>query len=361
MSYIYLAEQGEVSLAPSFSDIEPFVLSRLKSTQEKSCSNDSETACSLGSQSGTTSAHSMENRGEESLTSLREDSPAKMCQLLERVRDLMESEADSGQKCSGWFAKYDPDLSLWKTPQCSLLEDFIEFSETWPQWGTMRNGVCSEQTMPELGIGGKESGSLRNWPTPVRNDYLNSGYQLSKGMPRDTLPGATGSAPNKPKNWPTPTAHDRLGAVSESALVRKDGKSRLDTLANIIAHQDRHSFPTPGTKGLSNGSGNCGKANKLHEQGVISEQERVAFRAGNGGQLNPDWVEWLMGWPIGCTRLESITLDWRDWENDPADTGEIPRTTQEKTNRANRLKAIGNGQVPLVAALAFTILSRRIL
>jgi hypothetical protein len=351
MSYTYLAEQGEVCSAQSFSDIESSVLSRLKNTQDKCCSNGNEMACSHGSQSGTTSVPSMESRGEESLTPFAEVFPAKMCQLLERVRDLMENEAASGARCSGWFAKYDPDLSLWKTPQCSLLEDYIEFSETWPQWGMMQSGVCSEQTMPELGIGGKESGSLRNWPTPVRNDYLNSGYQLSKGKPHDTLPGATGSAPNKPKNWPTPTAHDRLGAYSEDAITRNDGKSRLDMLATLVVHQDRHSFPTPGTKGLSNGSGNCEKANKLHEQGILTEQE-------NGGQLNPDWVEWLMGWPIGWTRLEPITLDWRDWETDPADNGEIPRTTHEKTNRANRLKAIGNGQVPLVAALAFTILSK---
>ena len=25
--------------------------------------------------------------------------------------------------------------------------------------------------------------------------------------------------------------------------------------------------------------------------------------AGNGGQLNPDWVEWLMGFPPGWTEV----------------------------------------------------------
>lgn len=25
-----------------------------------------------------------------------------------------------------------------------------------------------------------------------------------------------------------------------------------------------------------------------------------------GGTLNPDWVEWLMGWPIGWTDLEPL-------------------------------------------------------
>jgi hypothetical protein len=34
------------------------------------------------------------------------------------------------------------------------------------------------------------------------------------------------------------------------------------------------------------------------------KQERRAMRAGNGGKLNPTWVEWLMGFPTGWTDLE---------------------------------------------------------
>lgn len=33
-----------------------------------------------------------------------------------------------------------------------------------------------------------------------------------------------------------------------------------------------------------------------------------------GGQLNPDWIEWLMGWPIGWTALEPLEMDrYRQW------------------------------------------------
>jgi hypothetical protein len=41
----------------------------------------------------------------------------------------------------------------------------------------------------------------------------------------------------------------------------------------------------------------------LAEAGVISEEERRQLSQGNGGQLNPEWVEWLMGFPIGWTEL----------------------------------------------------------
>lgn len=76
------------------------------------------------------------------------------------------------------------------------------------------------------------------------------------------------------------------------------------------------------------------------------------------GSLNPDWVEWLMGWPIGWTRLESIALDERGWDTDPADTGDIPRVATGIVARADRLKAIGNGQVPQAAELAWRILTK---
>ena len=77
------------------------------------------------------------------------------------------------------------------------------------------------------------------------------------------------------------------------------------------------------------------------------------------GALSPDWVEWLMGWPIGWTSLEEITdLDWRDWKTDPADEDEIPRVATGINSRADRLKAIGNGQVPQVAAMAWNILNQ---
>jgi hypothetical protein len=33
-----------------------------------------------------------------------------------------------------------------------------------------------------------------------------------------------------------------------------------------------------------------------------------------GGTLNPEWVEWLMGWPIGWTDLKPLEMDrYRQW------------------------------------------------
>ena len=71
------------------------------------------------------------------------------------------------------------------------------------------------------------------------------------------------------------------------------------------------------------------------------------------GSLNPDWVEWLMGLPIGWTDIECDEPQTHPgWDKDPADNGEISRLTTRRQHRVSRLKACGNGVVPQQAALA---------
>jgi len=66
-----------------------------------------------------------------------------------------------------------------------------------------------------------------------------------------------------------------------------------------------------------------------------------------------------MGWPIHWTDLTELNkLELLSWESDPADSGNIPRVTDRKDNRANRLKALGNGQVPQCAFEAWEILAK---
>ncbi|MDD7634577.1 MAG: hypothetical protein PUK20_06600 [Firmicutes bacterium] len=55
--------------------------------------------------------------------------------------------------------------------------------------------------------------------------------------------------------------------------------------------------------GMCGGSENYQRLKEMEDAGIISAEERRSMAAGNGGQLNPDWVEWLMGFPIGWTSL----------------------------------------------------------
>ena len=81
---------------------------------------------------------------------------------------------------------------------------------------------------------------------------------------------------------------------------------------------------------------------------MISEEEQKKITR---RWLNPDWEEWLMGWPVGWT---DVTRDpengFRPLDNEPSD---IYALTDIAENRSARVKAIGNGQVPLCAAIMF--------
>lgn len=64
-------------------------------------------------------------------------------------------------------------------------------------------------------------------------------------------------------------------------------------------------YPTPSVgAGLCGGTGNYQQLKALEESGEITLEERRSMAAGNGGQLNPDWVEAMMGFPPGWTELE---------------------------------------------------------
>jgi hypothetical protein len=53
--------------------------------------------------------------------------------------------------------------------------------------------------------------------------------------------------------------------------------------------------------------GGTGSWDLLKKNTTIEEARSMG--AGNGGKLNPDWVEWLMGWPLGWTDLKPLEMD----------------------------------------------------
>lgn len=46
----------------------------------------------------------------------------------------------------------------------------------------------------------------------------------------------------------------------------------------------------------------------VHHKGIITPDERRQMTAGSGGQLNPTWVEWFMGWPLEWTALKPLAM-----------------------------------------------------
>lgn len=122
-----------------------------------------------------------EPRGEELLTWFRAGFLAKTSVAQEKVLELMGLEAECGGKWPGSFVRYNQNLRLWKTAQCSLVEGLDEFSETWPRWGLMRNGECWGLADLEHLMTEREYGCWLTTPTCVNMKGTRPSLKFSQG------------------------------------------------------------------------------------------------------------------------------------------------------------------------------------
>ena len=310
----------------------PSALLSLLPTREASCLHGNGTGCSQPSPCGMTSEPLTASHGAEALMLSAEASRVKTSASPERVTDLTESEADCGPKWPGSLARYNPGSRSWRTAQCSLLGDLTEFSETFPRWGMMRSGELFQQPTPVLRTSESVFGSL---PTPTVIDatmtakgkagasghhsvqlshLANSGALMTVDpiATQDNLRRAgklSKAEANTPSgNWPTPTCSDAFTDKLKSSQ-QQEGSMHSVNLSQAVKM-----FPTPTatdykgayTKESMVSSGGIDRAGLLRNVGHMDNPD---YKAAVGGQLNPDWVEWLMNWPIGWTSMEPLNRD----------------------------------------------------
>ena len=153
-----------------------------------------------------------------------------------------------GSNSSEPYAWYDQNTSSWKTYQRSLLTDWTSFSGTFTRQGTMQNGVVYQAALLEPATKEIDGGLL---PTPIaskaveqRVKFKQGGYSLRAAIDREMLP--------------TPTATDYKG---------RSGQGYIDR----------------------------------HGEHRISD---VLTKIGDNMNLNPAFVEEMMGYPIGWTDLK---------------------------------------------------------
>ena len=174
----------------------------------------------------------------------------------------------AGRGCSASFAHYDPGTSSWKTSQLSLPIERLSVgsSVTWQRAGMTRNGTAFRlpPLVPLIDVIGSSS-----LPTPTATP---GGYNQSPSPGAAVRPSLESMA--RHGLWPTPRASDG------------ERGGRGDLLAKVRTGKDsrRKNWPTP-TAHDWKGAGYSGQL--PNEVGT--------------GQLNPTWVEWLMGFPLGWT------------------------------------------------------------
>jgi len=292
-------------LAESYSDIPQFVLSKLSLTADEPCSKDSETESCQNSQSGTTSKPLTGSLGAEKSTSFVEGSRAKTSAQPGEARELKASEAGFGERWRESLAKYDPNTHSWRTPQCSLLEGLDVFSETWPKWGMMRNGACWELTTRVRLTEENESGF---WPTPTC--MAGAMYLESNAHKRNSM-----SLASAVHYWITPMARDYKGHTNNPKARGYGGTlpDQVKEMEEANMGMPAKLWPTPQASDNRNRGGAGSRA--IQRRKEMGKQIGLSQAVSDtSGALNPPWVEWLMGWPIGWTDLKPLGMDkFQQW------------------------------------------------
>jgi hypothetical protein len=205
----------------------------------------------------------------ESMSS-QADSLAKTSPLQESKRVLKASAVDYGQSAPVLLGSFSPDTPSLKTSQTCLMENgelgLSEFSGTFPRSGMMRSGTVYQ--LPNLARTTTEIGSGL-WRTPA---------------------AANGSQGPKSK-----ALYD---------LCRKTGQSTI-TLVDEVRHTKAY-WPTPNAS--DNRDRDCMEDESVKRRLRIGKQVGLSTAAKEerqSGTLNPTWVEWLMGFPLGHTDLNA--------------------------------------------------------
>jgi hypothetical protein len=131
------------------------------------------------------------------------------------------------------------------------------------------------------------------WPTPATRDHHAQGSSHNDLARSSSLATVVEKMPHK---WPTPRATDgNKGSRTVEGALRELNRGRnldLGTIARL--------WPTPTANEDAAGTPN-GKMQKM-----LGNHPDIRGRTPEewaSGQLNPTWVEWLMGYPSGWTDL----------------------------------------------------------
>jgi len=307
MSWHYLQEQEGVCWDRASLDGAPNALLKLMPMPEASCLPGKEMGTLNRSRSGTMSARSTADRGEVQLMLFPGVFHVRTSQPVAKVRVLPAHVQDYFLKCCELLKKYNLDLSSRKTHQTCALEDCKKLSKGLTAWGMMSDGVFWELGTLARPIKGTECGSLGTVPTPLASKNLwptptVHGNNNRKGLTQKSGDGLSTSV--KRQMWATPKAWDSRNILDPLAYFHRNSPP----LSAAV-----HYWPTPlasDHRDRGNLSSPCIQRRKAKGK-QISLSASVSIKS---GQLNPTWVEWLMGWPLGWTDLEPLETDkYQQW------------------------------------------------
>ena len=276
----------------------------------------------------------------ESETANQELFSSRTLKGLSQPKQAMESQF-SNMSCENWkdwVTEQRQEYLARKKWARHIEESACISSESKKNWSTptVMDTANIQQPRKKNPSGGQKPPlcqEVMNWPTAsvagcVEGGIANNVEMTTKGFIATRKNGVSYGAKlrdavihHEEKNWPTPTARDWKGCGN--AAIRKDGKHRIDNLEAVIKFglQDQDNRNTNG-KNQESQSWATPRANQVHptiteenrahlaNRGKSNLEEEIAGHCGKAtGKLNPDWVEQMMGLPVGWTQIEPTDLD----------------------------------------------------
>lgn len=249
-----------------------------------------------------------------------------------------------GQSSPVWWMAFDPDTSSWRTCQGSTHLEVPKSSLILPRWAMTRSGVV--YLRKPLGLPTAEKGSSL-WPTPTARDHKDSGENVNweNLAKKSRLAGTVNMEerrmwptvvardyenpcpPNwhgsrgthlkdevqlQPEKWPTPTATDAVGRGymrnGDKGFFSLPGAVGAARIPEEMEQERLRKWPTPNARDWKGplGQGASVLEASSPEGGDPSSPNSTTPNGTRTrpSHLNPAWVEWLMGYPIGWTEFD---------------------------------------------------------
>ena len=305
-------------------------------TPAKSCENEQQTdgfqICECGK--GTLDCSIHPSTPEKWIASMRDSLAKTLASLAIKPDWERELEAASTGKSSALLASLSHDKSFWKTCQQSLVTDLEPYSQTWPRWGMTAGGFAYAHPMSERRI--TETGGGDYVPTPTCNMVSGGANHNSPTV----IAGRHGlNLKGYVEMFATPNTLDGMPPKSVEKILAMNRKHRpgrsyaATNLREQVVHGKIQMWPTP------NASDNRDRGNmsdpSIQRRIAIGKQiglSTAVKETQTGGTLNPLWVEWLVGVPIGW----SVLKDSETYKSQCKPPSRIQSLIKEMIDEANK-------------------------
>ena len=228
--------------------------------------------------------------------------------------EVIKTRVTCGRGLDTPLANYDPGTQSWKMCADISLWEELTYLATLPPSGMTRNGVLYQRPAWEPITNETESLS---WPTPTAVTRPMEGNvrlyrakvdagDMTEQEAEAILGKSVWEAQGKlPAMWPTPTTqeveHPNAELTATGRRKAKNGNSHSLGLADAV-----QMWPTPRSSAAM-ADEMATSLDRVQRIGYKARlEEKVAMEGSPTGKLNPTWVEWLMGFPLGWTDLEDL-------------------------------------------------------